>query len=88
MAFAPPSSRSTRRCSPGRSARASRAKALAAGIWSLEARNIREHGIGAHRLVDDTPAGGGAGMVMRADVLAPAIDAAAHTRTTAALASS
>jgi tRNA (guanine37-N1)-methyltransferase len=51
-------------------------KALAAGIWSLEARNIREHGIGAHRLVDDTPAGGGAGMVLRADVLADAIDAA------------
>ena len=50
-------------------------KALAAGIWSLEARNIREHGIGAHRAVDDTPAGGGAGMVMRADVLAAAIDA-------------
>ena len=51
-------------------------KALAAGLWSLEARNIREHGIGAHRAVDDTPAGGGAGMVMRADVLAAAIDAA------------
>lgn len=51
-------------------------KALAAGTWSLEARNIREHGIGAHRAVDDTPAGGGAGMVMRADVLAAAIDAA------------
>jgi tRNA (guanine37-N1)-methyltransferase len=52
-------------------------KALASGIWSLEIRNIREHGIGAHRLVDDTPAGGGAGMVMRADVLADAIDATA-----------
>jgi tRNA (guanine37-N1)-methyltransferase len=51
-------------------------KALAAGTWSLEARNIRDHGIGAHRAVDDTPAGGGAGMVMRADVLAAAIDAA------------
>jgi tRNA (guanine37-N1)-methyltransferase len=51
-------------------------KALAAGTWSLEARNIREHGIGAHRVVDDTPSGGGAGMVMRADVLAAAIDAA------------
>ncbi|MDQ3557875.1 MAG: tRNA (guanosine(37)-N1)-methyltransferase TrmD, partial [Pseudomonadota bacterium] len=32
-------------------------KALAAGIWTLDARNIREHGIGAHRAVDDTPAG-------------------------------
>jgi tRNA (guanine37-N1)-methyltransferase len=51
-------------------------KALAAGTWSLEARDIREHGIGVHRAVDDTPAGGGAGMVMRADVLAAAIDAA------------
>ena len=51
-------------------------KALAAGTWSLDVRNIREHGIGAHRAVDDTPAGGGAGMVLRADVLAAAIDAA------------
>jgi tRNA (guanine37-N1)-methyltransferase len=51
-------------------------KALGAGTWSLEIRNIREHGVGAHRAVDDTPAGGGAGMVMRADVLAAAIDAA------------
>lgn len=51
-------------------------KALTAGVWSLEARNIRDHGIGAHRAVDDTPAGGGPGMVMRADVLADAIDAA------------
>ncbi len=51
-------------------------KALAAGTWSLETRNIREHGIGPHRAVDDTPAGGGAGMVMRADVLAASIDAA------------
>jgi tRNA (guanine37-N1)-methyltransferase len=52
-------------------------RALAAGTWSLETRNIREHGIGVHRAVDDTPAGGGAGMVLRADVLAAAIDAAA-----------
>jgi len=51
-------------------------KALVAGTWSLEVRNIRENGIGAHRAVDDTPAGGGAGMVLRADVLAAAIDAA------------
>jgi tRNA (guanine37-N1)-methyltransferase len=51
-------------------------KALSAGTWALEVRNIREHGIGAHRAVDDTPAGGGAGMVLRADVLANAIDAA------------
>ncbi|ACL59976.1 tRNA (guanosine(37)-N1)-methyltransferase TrmD [Methylobacterium nodulans] len=51
--------------------------ALARGAWSLEARNIRDHGIGRHRAVDDTPAGGGAGMVLRCDVLAAAIDAAA-----------
>ncbi len=49
---------------------------LARGLWALEARNIREHGLGRHRAVDDTPAGGGPGMVMRADVLATAIDAA------------
>ncbi|MGJ0508307.1 MAG: tRNA (guanosine(37)-N1)-methyltransferase TrmD [Methylocystis sp.] len=51
--------------------------ALARGVWALETRQIREHGIGRHRAVDDTPAGGGPGMVMRADVLAAAIDAAA-----------
>jgi tRNA (guanine37-N1)-methyltransferase len=50
--------------------------ALARGLWSLEARDIREHGIGRHRAVDDTPAGGGPGMVMRADVLAASLDAA------------
>jgi tRNA (guanine37-N1)-methyltransferase len=50
--------------------------ALSRGIWSLEARNIRDHGIGRHRAVDDTPAGGGPGMVIRADVLANALDAA------------
>lgn len=48
--------------------------ALARGLWSLEARNIRDHGIGRHRVVDDTPAGGGPGMVIRADVLAAALD--------------
>ncbi len=52
--------------------------ALARGVWALETRQIREHGIGRHRAVDDTPAGGGPGMVMRADVLAAAIDAAAQ----------
>lgn len=49
--------------------------ALARGTWSLEARNIREHGLGRHRAVDDTPAGGGPGMVIRADVLAASLDA-------------
>lgn len=48
--------------------------ALARGTWALEARQIREHGLGRHRAVDDTPAGGGAGMVLRCDVLAAAID--------------
>ena len=51
--------------------------ALSRGVWALETKQIREHGIGRHRAVDDTPAGGGPGMVMRADVLAAAIDAAA-----------
>ncbi len=51
-------------------------EALARGLWSLEVRNIRDHGIGRHQKVDDTPAGGGVGMVLRADVLAAAIDAA------------
>ncbi|MGD0642365.1 MAG: tRNA (guanosine(37)-N1)-methyltransferase TrmD [Roseiarcus sp.] len=50
--------------------------ALARGLWSLAARDIREHGLGRHRAVDDTPAGGGPGMVMRADVLAASLDAA------------
>lgn len=50
-------------------------KALANGLWSLEVRDIRDHGLGKHRTVDDTPAGGGPGMVMRADVAAAAIDA-------------
>ncbi len=48
--------------------------ALASGLWSLDAQQIRAFGIGRHKAVDDTPAGGGAGMVMRADVLAAAID--------------
>ena len=52
-------------------------EALARSLWSLEARDIREHGLGRHRAVDDTPAGGGPGMVMRADVLAASLDAAA-----------
>ncbi|PZN99820.1 MAG: tRNA (guanosine(37)-N1)-methyltransferase TrmD [Hyphomicrobiales bacterium] len=50
--------------------------ALRRGLWSLETHQIRDHGIGRHRNVDDNPAGGGAGMVLRCDVLAAAIDAA------------
>ena len=49
--------------------------ALTRGLWALEARNIRDHGLGKHRAVDDTPAGGGPGMVIRADVLAASLDA-------------
>jgi tRNA (guanine37-N1)-methyltransferase len=51
-------------------------QALAAGIWSLTTTQIRDFGIGRHRAVDDSPAGGGAGMVMRADVIGAAIDRA------------
>jgi tRNA (guanine37-N1)-methyltransferase len=52
-------------------------KALASGIWSFDAIDIRDHAIDKHRTVDDTPAGGGPGMVMRADVLARALDSLA-----------
>ncbi|MBK8008928.1 MAG: tRNA (guanosine(37)-N1)-methyltransferase TrmD [Rhizobiales bacterium] len=51
-------------------------KALANNIWSLEASDIRASAIDRHRTVDDSPSGGGPGMVMRADILAKAIDAA------------
>jgi len=51
-------------------------KARDKNLWSLDVRDIREHGLGKHRSVDDTPAGGGPGMVMRADVACAAIDAA------------
>ncbi|MBN9248331.1 MAG: tRNA (guanosine(37)-N1)-methyltransferase TrmD, partial [Hyphomicrobium sp.] len=49
-------------------------QARTANIWSLETLQIRDFGLGRHRQVDDTPAGGGAGMVLRADVLGPALD--------------
>jgi tRNA (guanine37-N1)-methyltransferase len=52
-------------------------KASGRGLWSVEAVDIRDHATDKHRSVDDTPAGGGPGMVMRADVLARAIDAVA-----------
>ncbi len=51
-------------------------RALERGTWSLDVLDIRDHGLGKHRTVDDTPSGGGPGMVMRPDVLAAAIDAA------------
>src|SRR5947209_8207846 len=50
-------------------------KALASGAWALEVSDIRNAATDKHRSVDDTPAGGGPGMVMRADILARAIDA-------------
>ena len=51
-------------------------KALDQGLWQLETVDLRQFGIGKHRNVDDTPAGGGAGMVLRADVLGAAIETA------------
>ena len=55
-------------------------RALGEGKWSLDAVNIRDFAADKHRTVDDTPAGGGAGMVLRADVLAAAIDSVADDR--------
>ena len=51
-------------------------RALADGLWSLDAVQLRDFATDRHRTVDDTPAGGGAGMVLKPDVLAAAIDAA------------
>lgn len=51
-------------------------EALLQNTWSLRVHDIRAHGIGKHRIVDESPAGGGVGMVLRADVLAAAIDRA------------
>jgi tRNA (guanine37-N1)-methyltransferase len=51
-------------------------EALQRGLWQLAPHDIRDKGIGRHRAVDDTPSGGGPGMVMRADVLAASLDAA------------
>lgn len=55
-------------------------RALLAGTWSCRATDIREFGLGRHRSVDDTPFGGGAGMVMRPDVLDAAISTVADGR--------
>ena len=60
-------------------------RALAEGRWSLETTQIRDFATDKHRSVDDTPAGGGAGMVLRADVLAAAIDSVADERPMLAL---
>lgn len=55
-------------------------RALAESKWSLDAVQIRDFAIDKHRTVDDTPAGGGAGMVLRVDVLAAAVDHALASR--------
>lgn len=55
-------------------------RAMAEGVWSLRTVQIRDFATDRHRSVDDTPAGGGAGMVMRADVLAAAVDSVADGR--------
>src|SRR3954468_22680215 len=60
-------------------------RALTAGIWSLETVQIRDFATDKHRSVDDTPAGGGAGMVLRPDVLAAALDSVADGRPMLAL---
>ena len=60
-------------------------RALGEGIWSLDTRNIRDFATDKHRSVDDTPAGGGAGMVLRPDVLAAALDSVSDGRPMIAL---
>jgi tRNA (guanine37-N1)-methyltransferase len=63
---------------PGPLAQSLAGKAMTSGIWSLDTIDIRAHATDKHRTVDDTPAGGGPGMVMKADVLAHALDALPH----------
>ena len=65
---------------PGPLGQALAGRALEAGIWSLETRDIRDFALRRDRRVDDAPFGGGAGMVLRADVLDAAIDAVADDR--------
>lgn len=60
---------------PGSLGQSLAGKALTEGAWSLDAINIRDFTTDRHRTVDDTPAGGGPGMVLRVDVLARAVDA-------------
>jgi tRNA (guanine37-N1)-methyltransferase len=62
---------------PGPLALSLAGRALSTGVWALDAVDIRAYATDKHRSVDDTPAGGGPGMVMRADVLARAVDAVA-----------
>jgi tRNA (guanine37-N1)-methyltransferase len=65
---------------PGPLGKSLAGKALAGGLWSLDTIDIRDHATDKHRSVDDTPAGGGPGMVMKADVLARAIDSVSDHR--------
>src|SRR6478735_8242910 len=60
-------------------------RALAEGYWSLDTVQIRDFATDKHRSVDDTPAGGGAGMVLKPDVLAAALDSVADGRPMLAL---
>ena len=60
-------------------------RALTDGLWNLDTRNIRDFATDKHRSVDDTPAGGGAGLVLRPDVLAAALDSVADGRPMLAL---
>lgn len=62
---------------PGHLAQSLAGKAMERGDWSLDTVQIRDFATDRHRTVDDTPAGGGAGMVLKADVLAQAIDSVA-----------
>jgi tRNA (guanine37-N1)-methyltransferase len=62
---------------PGPPGQSLAGNALASGAWSLDIADIRTFAADRHRTVDDTPAGGGPGMVMKADVLGRAIDATA-----------
>ncbi|MFA5968557.1 MAG: tRNA (guanosine(37)-N1)-methyltransferase TrmD [Sphingomonas sp.] len=55
-------------------------RAMGEGLWSLDTVQIRDFATDKHRTVDDTPAGGGAGMVLRADVVAAALDSVADDR--------
>jgi tRNA (guanine37-N1)-methyltransferase len=59
---------------PGPLGEALAGRALADGLWTLETHDLRQFGIGKHKNIDDTPAGGGVGMVLRADVAGAALD--------------
>jgi tRNA (guanine37-N1)-methyltransferase len=63
---------------PGSLGQSLAGKALGDGLWSLDVRDIRASATDKHRTVDDHPAGGGAGMVFKPDILAAAIDSAPH----------